>query len=170
MKACHRSLLSRRIRAVGLATLAALLGFPVMAPTQAKAEEIIVTITRVRALDKIDALSKADFGARVTIAGEAFPTAVIQNDDDIRPRWTLRKKVAAGVHDVKIELLDKDVTKSDLIDINRIAGKRDLDFKVDTGKCTVGGFTSPYRCGTAIVRSGDERKRALIMFSVAVKR
>ena len=142
------------------------MGFPVAA----KAEEIVLRISRVKALDKIDEASQADFYAQVIISGEQFKTDQIQDRNDIRPNWLFTKKVAPGKHDVKITILDKDVTRDDPIDINRIANKRDIDFTVDTRTCSVGGFAQTYKCGTAIIRGGSEKKRAEITFSVDVKR
>jgi hypothetical protein len=138
------------------------------AGTTVQAEEIIINITRVKALDKIDAVSKADFLARVTIGGVPLLTEVVKNQDDIKPNWVIKKAVGPGVHDVKIELLDKDVTKNDFIDINRVAKKRDLDFKVDTAKCRITGFSSGYACKDSITRSGAEKKKAEITFTVNV--
>ena len=162
--------LHRWSRAKNAAILTLPLAIALLAPSQVRAEEIIVTITRVQALDKFDALSKADMMARVTIAGERSTTEVIKNQDDIRPNWVIKKNVAAGTHDVKVEILDKDVTKNELIDINRVDNKRDLDFKVNTRNCQVTGFTQSYRCRSAIVRAGNEKKKAAITFTVDVKR
>lgn len=139
-------------------------------PSAAEAEEIVVRISRVKALGKIDEASQADFYAQVIISGEQFKTDQVKDRDDIRPNWLFTKKVAPGQHDVKITILDKDVTRDDPIDINRIANKRDIDFTVDTRNCRIGGFAQPYKCGTAIIRAGSEKKRAEITFSVDVKR
>ncbi len=141
-----------------------------IAPTAASADEIKITIERVRDVGKSDAFSKSDFYARVTIAGQAFQTDIIRNQNDARPNWVITKDVPPGVHDVKVEILDKDVTKSETIDVTRTAGKRDLDFKVGTRRCNVVGFSPAARCGQPIVRAGDEGKAAEITFSVATKR
>ncbi len=141
-----------------------------LVPSKAKADEIVVNITHVKALDKFDALSKADMLARVTIAGETFTTAFIKDQDDIRPNWIIRKSVSPGVHDVKIEILDKDVSKNEPVDINRLDNKRDLDFQVNTRNCQISGFTQSYRCRSAIVRAGNEKRKAAITFKVEVKR
>jgi hypothetical protein len=160
----------RRRRPAFVSALFALpLAFAVL-PSQARADEIVVNITRVKALDKFDELSKADMLARVTIAGEAFTTAVTKDQDDIRPNWVIRKNVPPGVHDVKVEILDKDVTKNELVDINRLNNRRDINFQVNTQNCQVTGFAQSYRCGSAIVRAGNERKKAAITFKVDVKR
>jgi C2 domain len=139
------------------------------ASTAVSAQEITVRITRVKALDRIDANSEADFYAQVTIAGETFKSDPMQDNDDIRPNWVFAKKVAPGVHDVKVVLMDKDVAKDDAVDINRVGSKRDLDFRVNTERCMISGFTNPYRCGASIVRAGDETRRAEIAFTVDVK-
>jgi hypothetical protein len=152
-------------RALGVAGLAAA-AFACVGTAQA--EEIVITVTRVKALDKIDAASKADFLARVTIGGVPLTTDVVRNQDDIKPNWVIKKAVGPGVHDVKIELLDKDITRNDFVDINRVSKKRDLDFKVDTAKCRVTGFSSRYSCKDTITRSGNEPKKAEISFTVNV--
>jgi hypothetical protein len=128
---------------------------------QAQTHEIVVTITRVRALDKYDGPvgSKADFFARVTIS-----------EDDIRPNWVVTKPVGHGRHDVKLEILDSDVTNPpDPIDVNRVDKKRDLDFTVDTRACRIEGFATTYRCRTTITRAGAERKKAEVSFTVNVR-
>lgn len=171
MRVSHGARLQiRKMFAVGLAVLTASFASTAMFATQAQADEIAVNIRRLRALDKIDALSKADFYARVTIAGEVFTTEAIKDQDDIRPNWLVRKRVSSGIHNVKVEILDKDVAVTDLVDINRVEGKRDLDFQVDTQRCAVLGFSETYRCRSVIQREGTERKKAQITFSISVDR
>lgn len=146
-------------------------GLVAFAPANASADEITVTIDRVSALDKGDALSRPDFLARVTIAGELFVTKPILNQTDIQPTdWVFRKSVSPGQHEVKVEILDKDITKNDFVDINRIDGKRDLDFTVNTRRCTITGFSPSYRCGDRIIRAGAERRKAEITFRVDARR
>jgi hypothetical protein len=82
----------------------------------------------------------------------------------------ISKTVAAGVHNIKLEILDKDVTKNDFVDVNRVDNKRDLDFTIDTRSCRIGGFSTAYRCRSPIVRAGNEKKKAEVTFSIAVKR
>ncbi|MGE3918619.1 MAG: hypothetical protein AB7F78_23240 [Hyphomicrobiaceae bacterium] len=87
----------------------------------------------------------------------------------------IRKHIAlGGVYTVKLEILDKDVlSKSDLVDINRLDNKRDLDFQVRTRPCEVIGFAQPYDCsrsGAVITRGGRERKAAEVTFRVDTTR
>ena len=141
--------------------------FPVItAASPAFADEITVNISLIRASDKIDALSAPDLFARVTIAGEAFQTEVVRNRNAANPNWTVSKRVEAGIHNVKIEILDKDVTKNEPVDINRVDNKRDLDFTVDTKSCIIGGFADAFRCGSEIKREGQELRKAEITFTV----
>jgi hypothetical protein len=152
-----------------VAALAA--GLTVLGPVHARADEITVTISRVKSLDRADNLSRPDFLARVTIAGESFVTKPVMNKDEIQPTdWVFRKSVTPGNHPIKIEILDKDVTRNDPVDINRVNGKRDLDFGINTQRCMVTGLKPPYRCGALIVRAGEERKRAEITFAVDARR
>lgn len=151
---------------------ALLIGLGGALPSAAEAQEtILVMIGRVQALDKIDLTGKADFLARVTIAGETFVSPVIKGQDVIEPNWLFKKTVGPGLHNVKIEILDKDVVKQDLVDINRVKNKRDLDFQVDTrnSNCMVLGFSEPYECGEEIRRAGDETKRGEITFSAGLE-
>ncbi len=162
--------LSARSAAMTAAILAPMMG-AVAAP--AIAAEIIVTIDRVAAIDKIDVGGgQADFFAQVTIAGEVFKTERIRRADVITPNWVIRKRVrSGGTYPVKIEILDKDVlSKDDAIDINRVDNKRDLDFRVRTSNCRVLDFSPTYACGTRIVRTGLEKKAAEITFHVRVRR
>ncbi|MGL4396022.1 MAG: hypothetical protein ACRCS9_05735, partial [Hyphomicrobium sp.] len=83
----------------------------------------------------------------------------------------IAKDVGRGKYDVKLEIFDKDPLKpDDVIDINRIGFKRDLDFVVDTRNCRVEGFANRYKCEQLIERAGGERKRAEISFRVSVER
>lgn len=150
----------------GAVVALAMLGAVSAAP--AFADEITITIDRVRSVDKSDQLSKPDFLPRVTIAGETFTTQPILNSTDIKPAWKFSKSVPAGTHKVKVEILDKDITKNDPLDINRVANKRDLDFTVKTRSCGVGELSGA-SCGKAIVRAGREKKSAEITFTVTAK-
>jgi hypothetical protein len=136
----------------------------------ARDDEITVTIAQVRALDKADAFLSDDLYGRVTIAGETFKTPRIAQSNDIIPNWKISKVVQRGVHDVKVEIFDKDVfSPDDKIDINRLPNKRDLDFTIDTRRCRIDGFANRYTCNQQIRRSGDERKKAEIVFYVTVR-
>lgn len=159
----HKSVLA------GLAALA-LAGTAATALAQ-QTDEVIVTIKRIQALDKVDVIGKADFYAKVTIAGETQATPVAKQSDFDKPNWKISKRVPRGTHDIKLQLLDKDPGKpDDVIDINRVDKKRDLDFTIDTRNCRIGGLTGGYSCGDNIKRAGAERKKAEITFSVDVKK
>lgn len=141
----------------------------------AKADEIIVTIESIQSLDRIDpGGGQADFFAQVTIDGQVFRTPVVRKADVVRPNWVISKRVRPGTHRVKVEILDKDVlSKDDAIDINRLDGKRDLDFRVRTRPCVVLDFAEPYRCsgrGVTITRAGREKKSAEVRFNVNSRR
>jgi hypothetical protein len=140
-------------------------------PTVAQAVEVTLRITHVKAADKIDAASPADFLARVTLAGQPpCTTPVVKDQDEIRPtNWICTWNLPHGIYDIKLQIADKDVVVTDLIDINRLPSKRDLDFKVNTRRCLVLGFSGLNRCGKRITRTGDERKKAEITFVVEVK-
>lgn len=161
------SFLSRMTFALSAAALATTLG--ASSAAFARDDEITVTITQVRALDKADAFLGDDLYARVTIAGEMFKTQRVAQQQDIIPDWKISKTVQRGVHDVKVEIFDKDVfSPDDEIDINRLPNKRDLDFTVNTRNCRIDGFANRYRCHQQIRRAGDDRKKAEIIFYVTV--
>lgn len=136
----------------------------------AREVELKVTIHRLIALDKGDAFSTQDFYARVTIDGQVFKSERIRQTNDIIPNWRFSAIVPNGRNDVKIEVFDKDLIDDDMIDINRVDPKRDLDFVVNTRSCRLEGFSEPYRCNEDVVRAGGERKRAEMTFSVEVDR
>lgn len=158
------------VAAVALTATPLLLGGGTAA--HAQMAEVIVKITQVRALDTIDAASPADFMARVTLAGgQPCSTTAIKDQNEIRPTdWVCRWTVPHGIHNVTIDLADKDVSVNDPIDINRLPNKRNLDFQVNTRNCNVRGFSQGHSCGDRITRSGDERKKAEITFVVEVER
>ncbi|MBX9861619.1 MAG: hypothetical protein K2Y42_02595 [Hyphomicrobium sp.] len=156
--------------ATGFAVIGAALTW---APSQAAAQkthDITVTVTRFKALDRADELSRGDFFARITVDGKAQSTSVISDKEEVHPKdWILTATVPAGVHKVKFELIDKDLSVDDPIDINRLPNKRDLDFTVDTRSCIIEGFAQNYKCGATITRGGSENKKADISFKVTVK-
>lgn len=158
--------------AAGVAAVAfgAVVFQPAEADAQAAKHEITVTVTRFKALDKADELSAGDFFARVTIDGQKLTSPVISDRTEVKPDWKLSKSVSPGVHKIKLELIDKDVSVDDPIDINRLGNKRDLDFTVDTRSCKIDGFAQAAKCGAVITRSGGERKMAEISFKVDVKK
>lgn len=162
---------SRKVQSAVTAMTLAAAGFGLVAPASAqRSDELVITITSVRAIDKTDIFGKADFYAKVTIDGETTSTPVARQADSARPNWVVAKRVSRGKHDVRIQLLDKDPGKpDDVIDINRVANKRELDFQVDTSTCRISGFSSAYRCNTTIVREGTERKKAEIQFRVSTR-
>jgi hypothetical protein len=136
----------------------------------AKDPELIIKITRVRALDQPDAFSKGDFYAKATINGETITTPPVKQEMSITPDWIITRKVKPGIVNVKLAVFDKDMSVDDPIDINRIDNKRDLDFTVNTKNCKVEGFSSTYKCGAKITRAGKEKKAAEITFIVMVKK
>lgn len=175
MLGVDRKVIALRASALAVALAAApLLAFTALAPSASEAQtashELIITISEIRALDRIDDFSNGDLYARVTINGDTMKSDVLKGAKDIKPNWRLSKKVTPGEHKVKLEIIDKDLTADDSIDINRIDNKRDLDFTVNTRTCRVEGFASTYRCGTKIRRAGNETKKADVTFTVTVKK
>jgi hypothetical protein len=169
----------RRISARSLGRFALALAVPAMLTTSVAAQpakkgpvehEVVITIEQLKALDRMDVFSRADFFARVTIGGAAQSTPTARQVENLRPNWQIVKRVPAGVTDVKVEVFDKDVTKADPVDVNRVANKRDLDFKVNTRSCRVSGFAQSYRCGQSISRAGGENKKAELTFKVTVNK
>jgi hypothetical protein len=166
-----KSVARRALAGAGLAAMG--LGLVATASIEAAAQgkqELTVTITKFHALDRADDLSQGDFFARVTIDGEAQSTGQISDQAEVSPKdWKISKSVSPGVHKVKLELMDKDVSVDDPIDVNRVDKKRDIDFAVDTKSCRVEGFSESYKCGATITRAGGEKKKASISFTVSVK-
>lgn len=132
--------------------------------------EVVVTITKVRAIDKIDAFSRGDFFARVTIDGSVQAVPPVKQQGEIAPNWVFTQKVKRGRVPVRVEILDKDLTKDELIDINRVPDKRVQEFTVNTRSCTIAGFAGSPRCGDSITRAGDQPKAAEITFKVTVNK
>lgn len=141
----------------------------VSAPGAALADEITVSITSVKGLDKVDELSGGDYFAKVTIDGESQSTPVVKKSS-FKPDWKISKSVSGGEHKVKLELIDKDLAEDDPIDINRLDKKRDLEFTVDTKSGKIEGFSSTQKVGNTITRAGKEKKKAEISFKVTVKK
>jgi hypothetical protein len=71
---------------------------------------------------------------------------------------------------VTLEIFDRDVTKNEPVDINRVANKRKLDFTIDTRNCRISGLTGVRSCRATIVRAGTEPKSAEVTFSVDVRK
>jgi hypothetical protein len=140
----------------------------------ASTHNISVRIYQVRPIDKFDELSRGDLFARVTIAGETTTTPVKKQTTSrgkiINTDWVIKRDVAPGMHPIKIELIDKDVSEDDIIDINRLDNRRVLEFTVDTQRCRVEGFATTYKCKSRIARTGREKKAAEIYFTIDVKK
>jgi hypothetical protein len=140
----------------------------------ASTHSISVSIDQVRPLDKFDELSRGDLFARVTIAGETTTTPVKKQTTSrgkiINTDWVIKRDVAPGKHPVKIELIDKDLSEDDIIDINRLDNRRILEFTVDTQRCRVDGFATTYKCKSRITRAGREEKAAEVFFRIDVKK
>lgn len=160
----RKSLTSRALlmAAVGVLTPAGL-------ASTALADDITVTVTSVKGLDKVDELSGGDYFARITIAGDAKTTEIVKKSV-FKPDWSVTKSVSAGEHDVKLELIDKDIAEDDPVDINRLDNKRSLEFKVNTKTCRIEGFSTTQKCNATITRAGKENKKAEISFKVSVKK
>jgi len=144
------------------------------AAAPAIADEIIITVETLQALDRIDVGgAPADFYAQVTIDGTVFRSPRIRRSDTVRPNWTFSKRVRPGTYNVRLEVFDKDLfSKDDQIDINRLDGKRHIDFRVKTRPCAVLDFAEPYACrgrSVTITRAGRENKSAEVRFSVKVR-
>jgi hypothetical protein len=137
--------------------------------TGASAAEIVITVTKFHALDRADELSSGDFFARMKIGGKAAFSPTITGEQVFTPDWKLTLPAKKGKNEVNLSLIDKDLTVDDAIDINRVAGKRDLDFTVNTKTCRIEGFAESYKCGDVITREGSETKKASISFKVEVK-
>lgn len=140
----------------------------------AKMHSITIDIDQVRTIDKYDELSRGDLFARVTIAGETKTTEVLKQiaatEAIVKTKWVITKDVKPGTHPIKIELVDKDLTQDDVIDINRVDKRRVLEFTVNTDTCKVEGFSTVYKCKSRISRTGKENKAAEIFFTVSVKK
>ena len=164
---------ARHAIALGAGLMAVGLGFSLAVSVEAVAQdnhEITVSIVKFKALDKADELSSGDFFARVTIDGAAQTTSQISGKKEVKPDWKLSKAVSPGVHNVKLELIDKDVSVDDPIDINKIAKKRHLDVTGDTNTGRIEGFSKAYKTRQTISRAGTEPKKAEISFVVTVKK
>lgn len=135
----------------------------------ASATEIVITVTKFHALDRADELSSGDFFARMKIGGKAAFSPTITGEQVFTPDWKLTLPAKKGSNEVNLSLIDKDLTVDDAIDINRVAGKRDIDFTVNTKTCRISGFSESYKCGETITREGSETKKASISFKVEVK-
>lgn len=161
----------RALRGAVTVCAAAAFGLSVAAgDAAAKDPEIIVTVTKFKALDRADDLSDGDFFAKITINGKAAFSPTLSGQKEFSPNWKLTLPAKGGTVNVKLELVDKDVSVDDPIDINRIDKKRDLDFTVSTGSCKIEGFSQTYKCGATITRAGGEKKKAVISFKVEVKK
>ena len=157
-------------RASAIGTAIALAGASMaFASTGATAAEIVITVTKFHAHDRADDLSSGDFFARMKINGKAAFSSIITGDKEFQPNWKLTLPATAGVNEVNLALIDKDVSVDDPIDINRLDKKRDLDFSVDTRTGKIEGFSRTYKSGETITRTGAEKKKAEISFVVTVK-
>jgi len=161
----------RLLRSAIMMAMGAAFATPAMA--NPPSSQIVVSVSHIKALDKFDELSLGDIFIKATIAGKTQYTPTIKQKAAVgvvlNPNWLMTESVEPGIYPVRIELIDKDVTKDDVIDINRLPNRRMLEFTVDTRRCHIDGFVTRYNCGSAISRSGKEPKAAEISFTVDVK-
>jgi hypothetical protein len=152
------------------ALVLAALSLTVGGATVATAAEITITVTKFKALDRADDLSDGDFFARIRINGKAAFSPEQSGQAEFSPNWKMTLPAKSGTNEVNLSLIDKDVSVDDPIDINRVENKRDLDFTVNTSNCRIEGFAETYKCGQTITRAGGEKKKAVISFTVDVKK
>jgi hypothetical protein len=168
-----RKPVASKLLAIGCASLVAGLTLGTPAFAGSPTHQIVLNVRDVKALDKFDELSLGDMFARVTIAGIIQSTPVLKQEAAVgqvlRPNWQIIQNVGPGVHPVKVELIDKDLSQDDVIDINRLPNRRILEFTIDTRRCRIEGFASDYNCKSSINRKGKEPKAAEITFTVDVK-
>ena len=132
--------------------------------------EITITITKVKAVDQIDAFSKSDFYARATIDQDVQTTPVARQQAEIMPNWKISHKVRPGRHNLKLEIFDKDISADDPIDVNPLDKNRVLEATIDTRRCRVSGYGKSYRCGSIVTVTGREKKAAEVTFIVDVRK
>jgi hypothetical protein len=161
------------LQAIGCAALAVGLAIGTPAWAGSPTHQIVLNVQEVKALDKFDELSLGDIFARVTIAGTTQSTPILKQEAAVgqvlKPNWQIIQNVGPGVHPVKVELIDKDLSQDDVIDINRLPNRRVLEFTIDTRRCRIEGFASDYSCKSPISRAGKEAKAAEITFTVDAK-
>lgn len=100
-------------------------------------EPITVSVKRMRQIDDLDGSGQggADFFSKITIDGKRFDGPKFNNRDDLNPgnAWTFTNTAAQRSVLIKIEVDESDGAFDDDIDINPIAGKRDLLMRYDPG-------------------------------------
>lgn len=169
-----RRIFSGRHIALVPVALAVALGTATASVAQSAGPKIVITVHELKPSDKYDELTPGDLFARMTINGQATSTEILKQATQpgvvIKPNWTLSQAVAPGKHKVKLELVDKDLSVDDVIDINRLDNRRELEFEVDTRSCRISGFASDQKCKARITRTGKEKKAAEITFSIDVKK
>jgi hypothetical protein len=87
---------------------------------------------------EIDPLGKPDFYSVITIGGQPYTDRVLQNMEELDNPWTSIHLIDESVGEVPINIavFDEDNTdaggsiKDDLVDINPVPGKFDLDFRL----------------------------------------
>ena len=121
-----------KLFAIGCAPLAAALALGTPAWAGSPTHQIVLNVQQVKALDKFDELSLGDIYARITIAGTAQSTPILKQEAAVgqvlKLNWQIIQNVGPGVHPVKVELIDKDLSQDDVIDINRLPNRRVLEF------------------------------------------
>ena len=164
------SVMARMARASSIAVLAMTTAF-VIPSASAQTVQITVRIERIVALDPADYGGPADFFARLTIDGVQYQTPIIWENNDISPNWEYPHLVSgAGVRRIGIEVLDKDFSYDDLIDVSPVVGKRTLDLIINTSAlpCRVTGDVAG-RCDSSLTTEGAELGRASLRFSINAK-
>lgn len=136
----------------------------------ASAADVVFTVHKITALDAID-VTPADFYVRVVIGGKIHLTPVAKQNNDIEPNWQITQSANGRYVTFFLEVWDKDLQKDDQVDINPRTdrNKRPIEFRLDTRTCRLLDLGGSPRCGDRVTYSGNEKKKATIVFSVTKK-
>ena len=142
---------------------------------------VSVTVTRMRQIDNLDRIGEADFLSSFSIDGRTFSGRKFEGKDDLNPgsAWSFTNSAGQsnGLVPFSIRVFEDDRGAIGggltTVDINPLAGKRDLDFflNLETGEVfSTEGGSSFQRLGsvnqTITLRGAGDSSRGEISFVV----
>lgn len=132
----------------------------------------IMRVAQINNLDKGDWIKKdnADFYALVTIGKGRQQKSVNHSDDDGHPGWVFQGTSATRYVKIRIKIDDDDggmERKDDYVDINRRAGKKDLNLVLDTKTGRITGDVTGRRGQTLYSQGGGDSDKGKVWFKIS---
>lgn len=159
------------ITALALTSMMATGSLP--APTWVPPGKPYLAIKHLHAIDNLDkgdmfGKNRADFYAMVSVNGVTYKTQIMAKDDGY-PNWVIPMDTKSRVSRIHIMLMDEDgglESKDDHVDINPIAGRKDLQFTFDRSTGRISGAVNGRVNETFVTRGRGDDDKGVMTFAI----